>query len=367
MKGNRINVGILERSPEEAEALSDALIEFYPDDLSLSLLASQDQAVAWAKRGRPGVLLVDLGRAEQFPPLPGNVAVAALVDLGEPAAGGLVTVSRYLAVDGIYQEIARLAAGLKSLGPAAGGGGRQSKVVAFTSPKGGVGTTAVALAFARKLAAAAAEAGKVLYLDLTPFAAAGEILDGEGSGTMTDIVFAAKSRNSNLAKALVERALRDKASGLHYYAGARSAADVMELAEPELSRLYQAALAGDDFKYVVLDGPFTWTGPHAEALSRADLVVAVTDGRPATNRRLERAVEALDLRAGSDQKGPAWTIQAVFHNQSDLKTASDLDLPDLPEVGRAGRFTRLGEAEVVERLERSPAFDALLAQVAART
>jgi MinD-like ATPase involved in chromosome partitioning or flagellar assembly len=364
VKSRRISVGVLERDKADAEALSDALLEFFPNELTLSLLASQDQAVAWTRRGRPGVLLVDQDRLAQFPPLPPTVAVAALVDLDEDAPEGVATVSRYLAVDTIYQEIVRLHAALEG-GPSGDGVRRRSTVVAFTSPKGGVGATAVALAFARKLARAVTD--KVLYLDLTPFAAAGELLDGRGSGTMTDVVFAAKSSSPNLATALVDRALRDEATGLFYYASARTAADLMELTAEELARVYQIALSGVDFKYVVLDQPFAWSGPHADALGRADQVIAVTDSSPGSNYKLVRAVEALDLRAGGVPGGSAWTVQAVFYNQSDAKELSKVDLPDLVEIGRAGRFTGLTEAQVVQRLEQSPAFDALLDRTVARS
>ncbi|MDR1635412.1 MAG: hypothetical protein LBS27_10965 [Bifidobacteriaceae bacterium] len=364
MKASRISVGVLERSPEDAEALSDALLEFYPDQVSLSLLADAEQALTWARRGRPGVLLGDREQLGALDKLPDSIAVGALVDVDQSAEEGVTAVCRYLAVDAIYAEIVRLFSEVVGTGLPSASHEGDSLVVAFTSPQGGVGTTTVALAFARKLARSTPD--KVLYLDLTPFAVVGELSAGRGSATMTDVVFAAKSRNANMRMALTGTALRDESSGLWYYASARTAADVMELGEEELTALYQAAVDGAGFRYVILDVPFAWSGPHGEALARAGVVVAVTDGRPLANYKLLRAVEALDLRAGNDSAGRSWTVQAVFYNKYSSTASSKLDLADVPEVGGSGALIGLTDSQVVEHIAQSSAFDLLLGRVVAR-
>jgi hypothetical protein len=181
---------------------------------------------------------------------------------------------------------------------------------------------------------------------------------------MTDVVFATKSRNSNLAMALSATAVKDEASGLYYYASARTAADVMELTDDELSRLYQISMLGTDSRYVVLDVPFAWSGSHAEALSRSALVVAVTDGRPLSNHKLMRAVEALELRTESGSTDLSWRPHLVFYNQFSSNGSVKIDSPDLPEAGGAGRLVGLTESQVVEQLEQSAAFNLLINRVA---
>ncbi|MDR2252625.1 MAG: hypothetical protein LBD97_01985 [Bifidobacteriaceae bacterium] len=363
MRANRINVGVLERNSTEAEALSDVLLDFYPDDIALALLSSGEQALAWARRGRPGVLLVDRDRLGEVGQVPDNVAVGVLVDVDQPTVDGAPAVCRYLAVDGIYNQLARLFSEVAGTGMPTAVREGESLVIAFTSPQGGVGTTTVALAFGRRLARAVPS--RVLYLDLTPFASVGELSTGRATATITDVVFAAKSRNANMRMAMTASAARDDASGLHYYASARTAADLMELDNDELGRLYQAATEGADFGYVVLDVPFAWTGPHAEALARAAVSVVVTDGRPLTNHKVARAVEALDLRAANDPSGRSWTVQGLFYNKFSSTASAKLDMRDVPEVGGSGRFNGLTEPQVVEQLAQSAAFDLLLNRVVA--
>ncbi|MDR2381392.1 MAG: hypothetical protein LBE08_09520 [Bifidobacteriaceae bacterium] len=372
MTAGRIRLGVLERSPELAESLSDALLEFYPDELSLSLLAGPEQALAWAGRGAPGVLLVDQERVGDLAPMPSGVVVAALVDGDERESGGVPALSRYLAVDALFAELTKLSGppvGAAGAGPV--GGGAASVVVAFTSPQGGVGTTAAAVAFARKLAGQEAVRGaKVLYFDATPFASAGQLLCGRGGGTMSDVAAAVKARSGSLPVALRAAASQDESSGLYYYAAARSAADVMDLTSLDLIYLYDTVFNAGVFGYVVADIPFAWAGAHGWALAAADLVVGVTDGHAAANRKLARAVEALGARAAADAGAAAgaegdWNVQAVFYNQY-TSSSSKVKLPDVSEAGSAPRLSGLGDVQVVVQLGRSHAFDALLEQVISR-
>ncbi|MDR2347851.1 MAG: hypothetical protein LBD90_04395 [Bifidobacteriaceae bacterium] len=360
----RVNLGLLERDSQAAEALSDALLEFYPDQIAISLLANTEQAQVWARRQRPGVLLVDQARAAEFAGAPAHVAVAVLVDGDQQAVGQVPAICRYLAVDAIFGRLARLFAGVAGEDLPVQANRSGASVIAFTSPQGGVGTTSMAIAFARRLAKTVPN--KVLYLDLRPLAEIGHLSAGRGGTTMTDVVLAAKSRTANLPDALAAAAARDQACGLYFFPPARTAADVMELSDADLVRLYETATGGREWRFVVLDVPFAWAGPHARGLAAASLVVMVTNGRPSANLKVTRAVEALDLRAATEAPSWSWTADAILYNQFSSTASSKLNLPDVPELGGAGRFVGLSAAEVVEQLEASRAFDALLGRVVPR-
>jgi len=361
MRVGLVSVAILERTKEDAETLSRYLLEYYEDRLALTLLADVEGARTWLGESRPGVLLVTSELVGEVGGPRGAKAVLALTDAQQTMVGTTPAVCRYQTVDEIYASIMRLMAEVADSELGVRAADHQGRIVAFTSVQGGVGTTSVALAFARRLARTHNPA-KVFYLDMSAFEVVDLCLSGLGAADLTDVVLAVKSHNANLGLTLMASARQDPDSNLWYLAGGRTPLDVLELTDVEQREIFQALATRTDYAYVVLDLPFAVYGANAEALASADVVVCVTDGRAFSNSKVQRAHEALRVLAENGAES-AWGFTYLLYNRFSSKTSRSLQLPDLPEIQCAGRFEGLGDADVLLELEQRAAFGPLLGQV----
>ena len=100
-----------------------------------------------------------------------------------------------------------------------------SKVITFSSPCGGTGTSSVAAACAVNFAK---KGKKVLYFNLEPFGSSDNFFNAEGQFDMSDIIYALKSAKANLALKL-ESCVKQDSTGVYFFSATKVALDMQEL------------------------------------------------------------------------------------------------------------------------------------------
>ena len=153
----------------------------------------------------------------------------------------------------------------------------RGRIVAAWSPAGGVGKTAVALAYATRCAST----GKsVTYLDLEHFSSTNAFFSCEGKSIST-LFEKLESSADILAKSIRQV---DSGSGIGYFNPPNNYDDINELTSEDLVALANVCAAISDV--VVIDLPCVCDKRAQAILELADTVLLVTDGSKITESKL---------------------------------------------------------------------------------
>ncbi len=255
----------------------------------------------------------------------------------------------YKQVLNIYSENAESISGVKL-------GGDGCKIVVFSSPCGGVGTSTMAAACAVSFAA---KRGKTLYLNLERFGAADVFFSGEGQFDLSDVIYAVKAKRASLPLKL-ESCVRQDATGVCFYSRPKLALDRMELTSEDLSQLVSELQTLGDYEYIIVDMDFTMDKAQLAFFRRAAAVVLVSDGSVNANDKLFSAYRALAaLEQGADV--PLTGQLLLAYNKFSSRNGRILQGVELKNIGGAQRFENATPQQLLQQLAAMGIFDKILA------
>uniref|UniRef100_UPI004056C087 chromosome partitioning protein ParA n=1 Tax=Agathobacter sp. TaxID=2021311 RepID=UPI004056C087 len=198
------------------------------------------------------------------------------------------------------------------------------KVAVFTSPAGGVGSSTMAAACALHFAM---QGKRTLYLNLEKYGYADEFFEGEGQFGMSDIIFALKSKKTNLSMKL-ESCVKQSTNGVSFYSKSQNALDMLELRGEEIVRMLTQLNILGMYDHIVLDIDFSLDRDTLEVCRQAHEIVWVSDGSPVSNNKLCRAYQALftmEMHAEDSLMRRTGVMYNRFHS-SKGKIIQDLDI-----------------------------------------
>ena len=230
----KIKLAILEKDRSYLSRIVPAFGSKYADKLEIYSFTNYDVAIETVRISRIDVLLASDAFDIDVSKLPARCAFAYLVDSpGIDMINDQRAICKFQRADLIYKQIlsaySEKATGIMGFAP----GEEKSTVIVFASPAGGVGTSTIAAACALHFAKADK---KVLYLNLETFGSADLFFQGEGVFDMSDLIFALKSKKSNLHLKL-ESCIKRDARGVYFYSQPKIVLDRLELKEEEILRL----------------------------------------------------------------------------------------------------------------------------------
>lgn len=265
-------------------------------------------------------------------PLPASCPVALLAERDDGAAGaGLPAVCKYQRAEQIYQAALALCAAAPA--GAAGPAAERPPVLTFLGAAGGVGTTTLAAACARRLAG---EGLRTLYLNLEVFPDYDDLFSGPGEATLSEVFRAAREDRQRLQAAL-ERAGRRDGCGVWFYAPFRDPLEPRALRGEEVRTLLFGLLTGGRFDVVVADADPRPSETLSALLAESRRVAVVTDGGEGAGRKLGRLL-ALCRRLDEIRPDPPLLPRLrVLRN----KAGGGEEGPALREVETVGTFPRL--------------------------
>ena len=170
-------------------------------------------------------------------------------------------------------------------------GDTDSRILLFRAASGGVGTSTVAVACAVSIA----NTGRsVLYLNLEENGMVSHLLHGEGTATLSDVLYVVKSRHSNIALKL-DSMIRKDLSGVSYFEPFGVMLDGCNLKKDDIKALLDAVRISGNYDYIVVDA-----NPHVSdsldyLMNVAETVFLVSDGSEVSGGKLERLIQALAL------------------------------------------------------------------------
>lgn len=226
------------------------------------------------------------------------------------------------------------------------------RLFAFTSPSGGVGNSTMAAAAAIHFTA---NGHKSVYLNLECFGSSDDYFSGEGQFSMSDVIYALKSKKANLAMKL-ESCVKQSKQGVFFYSPSKYALDMMELTTEDILRLISELKLTGGYKYIILDIPFDLSERTLTVLRQANAIVMTGDGTSASNTKLARAYAALATKEQSEESQLIGRT-VLLYNKFSSKTGAALASGELRVIGGAPKYEQATTSQIVEKLSHMAFFD----------
>lgn len=349
----KIKLAIMDENKSYLDRFSATLGTKYAEQLEIYSFTTLEAALPVFEETKIDVVLAGEDFAMVLDRLPARCGFAWLVE--SPDVGSIddrPCICKYQRMELIYRQILGIYAEHKVGVSGAGGSDDRTKVLAFTSPAGGVGTSTLAAACAIHFA----EIGKrCLYLCLDPFGAPELFFSGEGQSDLSDLVFALKSRKANFAIKL-ESCVKKSAEGVYFYAGPKVALDLLELSNEEENRMINELRQTGNYDLIVLDIGFGMDARSLSVYRQAQLVVWVSDGSESANSKVRKAYGSLEI-LGRQTDYPMVDQICLAYNRFSSKTGQKIDDLPVQTIGGARRYENRSIAQVAAELAKTDIFD----------
>ena len=352
----KIKLAILEKDQSYLNRIVSVFGTKYADKFQIYSFTDMDVAFSTLETAKIEVLVASDAFEIDVNKLPKRCGFAYFVDSADvEMLNGQCAICKFQKADLIYKQILSIysenagnVSGLKF-------GDDSCKVIFFQPVSGGVGASSMAAACAMRFAT---KGKKTLYLNLERFGSANVFFTAEGQFDMSDIIFALKSKKTNLAMKL-ESCVKQAENGVFFYSQSKIALDMMELNSDDIMRLISELQLTGSYDYIVVDIDFSIDRDALKIYRKAHTVVWVCDGSELSNSKLFRAFNALNtLEQNADSPIPNRMV--LIYNKFSNKTSKTLAEIGIKNIGGAPRFEHATSEQVLEQLSAKDMFDAIM-------
>lgn len=352
----KIKLAILEKDKSYLTRIVTAFGTKYADKIEIYSFTDPEVALGTLNSAKIDVLLSSDVFSIDLHKLPNRCAFAYLVDsMGIDMLNDQRAICKFQKADLIYKQILSVYSEKASSITGFKMTGDESVVIAFCSASGGVGSSTMAAACATRFAK---KEKKVLYLNLEKFGSADVFFSGQGQFDMSDIIFALKSKKTNLPLKL-ESCVKQDTNGVYFYSQAKIALDMMELTTEDTIRLISELKLTGGYDYIILDMDFSIDKEMLKLYRQAQSIVLVGDGSLESNNKTERAYTALaTLEANAD--APLINRMSFIYDKVSSKSGQQINAAGLKVLGGAPRYSGANVHQIVEQLAAMDLFDSIM-------
>lgn len=349
----RIKLAILEKDQNYLNRIATAFSTKYADKFEIYSFTDKDIALSTLDSSRVDVLIASDSFDIDVEALPKRCGFAYFVDAADvDSMNEQRAICKFQKADLIYKQILSIysensgrVAGLKL-------GEDHAKIIAFSSPCGGVGTSSLAAAFAIRMAK---QGKKSLYLNLEKYGSSDVFFAGEGQFDMSDVIFSLKSKKANLAMKL-ESYVKQDHTGVCFYSQAKFALDMMELGKEEINRLISELRLAGVYDYIVVDMDFSLSKDILDVFRTMSNIVMVGDGSDVSNMKIFRAFNAL-VALEQNQDDSLLNKLALVYNKFSNKTGKVIEGIEINNIGGAPRCEHATTEQVITQLSNMSMYD----------
>ena len=219
----------------------------------------------------------------------------------------------------------------------------QARTYAFCSPSGGAGATTAAIAYAINLA----KSRSVLYLNLQQISNSGIALSGEGNGKFDDVIFALKSKRSNLSMKL-ESVVRTSKEKVNFFESCENPLDMQELTVDEVKMLLDEVLSCGTYQEVIVDIDNSLSSIEIAVMEQVDHIICVEGGNEENQMKFMKYFRCLELLEKRNEKELADKV-LLFYNKFSNKTSQDISGGMVTVIGGIPRFEGVQMAGIAGR------------------
>lgn len=352
----KIKLAILEKDRIYLERIVAAFNMRYAEKLEIYSFTNIEVAIDAIEQNKIDVLLADENFELDRNNIPKRCAIAYLVaSAGIEMLRDEVAVCKFQKADLIYRQIVSLysenagnISGLKF-------GDDSAKIIVFASPSGGTGTSTMAAACAKHFA----ENGKkTLYLNLEHYGSSDVYFSAEGQFDMSDIIFALKSKKTNLPLKL-ESCVKQSSCGVNFYSQSKLALDMLELTTEDMNRLISEIKLSGAYDIIIVDMDFSLNKDVFTIYRQAHSLVWVGDGSAVSNVKIYRAYNALAMMEASAES-PLTNRLNLIYNKFSSKTSKSIEGIEIKNIGGAPRYEHALVEQVLEQLKPMDMFNKII-------
>ena len=352
----KIKLAILEKDQSYLNRIVSVFGTKYADKFQIYSFTDIDVAFATLETAKIEVMVASDAFEIDVNKLPKRCGFAYFVDSADvETLNGQRAICKFQKADLIYKQILSIYA--ENAGNVSGlkFGEDSSKIIIFQPVSGGVGASTMAAACAIRFAA---KGKRTLYLNLEKFGSANSFFEAEGQFDMSDIIFALKSKKTNLAMKL-ESCVKQAENGVYFYAPSKIALDMMELNAEDVTRLISELQITASYDYIIVDADFSIDRDALKLYRKANTLAWIGDGSEVSNNKLFRAFGALNILE-QNADSPIPNRMVLIYNKFSNKTSKSLDEIGIKNIGGAPRFEHATTAQVLEQLAQKDMFDAMM-------
>lgn len=353
----KIKLAILEKDQNYLNRIVTVFNNKYADKLEIYSFTDQDIAMKQLGAANIDVLAASENFIIDKEKLPKRCGFAYLVESNNiETLYDSTAICKFQKADLIYKEIlgiySEAAAGITGIRL---DGNEELKIITFISAGGGTGSSSAAAACA---VSAARQGKKVLYLNLEQFGDTKLYFQAEGQMDMNDVIYAIKSKRTNLALKL-ESAVKTDSSGVCFYESSNMALDIIGLNKEDIDRLIQELKVTTLYDYIIIDTDFIMDEKCFNILRYSRHIVCVSDGSVTSNSKFQRAAASLAELDRSQNQQFSHHI-SILYNKFSNKTSSTIEGDDYKTIGGIPKFEGASLQQVMEQMVSMGVFNELL-------
>ena len=353
----KIKVEILDIDRNFLNKISAIFMNKYSDKIEVYSFTDTEMALNNLEASKIDVFLVNDTTDIDFGRIPERCAFAFITENKEiDSIRGQRAIAKFQRADLYYKQILDLySEKTSSITGFKQKDNSNLHIISFLSVGCGVGSSTLSAAFAKY---AAKKGLKILYLNLERFGDSRSFFKGAGQSDFSDVIYAIKSRKSNIALKL-ESVVKQDESDVFFFDSPNMALDLMEFNEEELKTLLQQLRSGSSYDYIVIDTDFSFENKAVEIMNQSGRIVFVSDGTDLANTKLKRAYKA--LRAFEEQHELSISGKSVLvYNKFSSKISSVLDDLDLKCIGGIPKIDNASLQQIVKQLSLMEVFNGLM-------
>lgn len=352
----KIKLAILESDKSYLDHIVASFNRSYSEKFEIYSFTCETSALNTLVDSKIDVFLASDNFEIQMSKVPPKCSFAYLVDSKDiETFNDQPVICKFQKAELIYKEILSMFAEKTSAVTGSLSEGQEHKVVAFISASGGTGSTVAAAAYAVNMAR---RGKKVVYLNMEMLGDPDAFFHGEGNGNFGDIIYAIKSKKSNLALKLESTVKRDE-SGVYYFSPTQHALDMMELKTEEMSQIIKELKTVCKYDYIVIDIDFRFDKQIVELLKECSNIILVSDGSVTSNSKIKRMLDALNI-IENDSDNKLGYRMSILYNRFSSKTSTMIEDPGINVLGGIKRFEGYTVEQLIRQIAEMALFDALV-------
>lgn len=352
----KIKLAILEKDQSYLNRIVTAFSTKYADKFEIYSFTDQAIALATLDSSRIDVLVASDAFEIDTTALPKRCGFAYFVDsIDVDTVNEQRAICKFQKADLIYKQILSIYS--ENAGSVSGIklGDDSTKVIFFSSPCGGTGTSTVAASCAMHFS----KSGKrTLYLNLEKFGSSDSFFKAEGAFDMSDIIYALKSKKANLAMKL-ESCVRQDESGVFYFSQSKVALDMHELNFDDITRLISELKLHGSYDYIVVDTDYSMSVETIKLFKQSHAVVWVGDGTEVSNVKIQRAYNALAIKE-QNAEAPLTNRLSLIYNKFSNKSSKTVGDIGLKNIGGAPVYAHAATKQIIEQISAMNMFDNII-------
>lgn len=351
----KIKVAILENDEAYLNRIATVFNTKYSDELEIYSFTNAASAFAALDRYKIDVFLATDRMEIEEDQLPKRCSFAYLVDSqGIESYKNHTAICKFQKVDHIFKQILSIYSDNAANAPGRLIGNGTAKLILFTSPSGGVGTTSMAIACAHSFAQ---KGKKTLYLNFEPFNSTEVFFQSSGQFGMSDVIYALKSKKTNLS-IKIESCLETDGAGVYFIAPVSVGLHMLEFTKEEQCSLLDQLLMTEDFDYIIVDAPFSLEESHLKLYRKFHEIVWVGDGSESSNSKISGAYGSWKI-LDDNAETPVLNRLNLVYNRFGSKTGKQVDNPDIHNLGGLSRYIYETVPQLIEEMSQSDVFQKL--------